>query len=358
MNKDILLPLRRIHGQFHEWRIKRKEAKQLRRMIGNASKPVALIVGTPDHENIGDSAIACAEAAFLQKMGFDTVEITTNEYRLNPMLLSPGVVSDSLICFHGGGNMGNQWHREELFRHEVIQKLPRNPIVIFPQTLYYTPDAEGAQKEQASVAAYNGRGRLTMVVREQTSFDKMRQLYPNIHVMLIPDIVLSADMDTFGAKPHTRNGVLLCMRADVERSMTDEDRRSIEQQLEQKGLPFRYTDMMGSHTVTKENRLVSVREKMEEFTRARLVITDRLHGMVFAAITGTPCIVFSNYNHKVRGTYEWIQNLDYIHFADSVSEVSDNCSRLYGLQNCKFDNRALQPYYEKLAEVMKNYVQN
>ena len=91
MNKDILLPLRRIHGQFHEWRIKRKEAKQLRRMIGNASKPVALIVGTPDHENIGDSAIACAEAAFLQKMGFDTVEITTNEYRLNPMLLSAAV---------------------------------------------------------------------------------------------------------------------------------------------------------------------------------------------------------------------------------------------------------------------------
>lgn len=358
MNQDILQPLRRIHGHFHEWTIKKKAAQQLRRTIRNVSGPVALIVGTPDHENIGDSAIACAETAFLRKLGFEPIEITSNEYRLNPMLLSHGVVAHSLICMHGGGNMGNQWHREELIRHEIIRKLPRNPVVIFPQTLYYTPDEDGAQKAKLSAVVYNGRKKLTMVGREQKTFGEMQRLYPDTHVMLVPDIVLSADMDTFGAKSHSRSGVLLCMRTDVERSMTDEDRRSIEQQLKQKGLPFRYTDMMGSHTVTKENRLVSVCEKMEEFTRARLVITDRLHGMVFAAITGTPCIVFSNYNHKVRGTYEWIQDLGYIHFADSVSEVSDNCSRLYGLQNCRFDNRALQPYYEKLAEVMKNYVQN
>lgn len=358
MNQDILLPLRRIHGQFHEWMIKQKAAQQLRRTIRNASRPVALIVGTPDHENIGDSAIVCAEEAFLRNLGFDTIEITTNEYRMNPMLLSPGVAGRSLIGLHGGGNMGNQWHREELFRHEVIRNLWHSPVVIFPQTLYYTPDEDGAQKEQASVAVYNGRSKLTMIGREQTSFDRMRQLYPDTHVMLVPDIVLSSNMDNYGAKAHTRSGVLLCMRSDVERSMTDEDRNAIERQLEQKGLSFRYTDMMGSHIVTKENRLVSVREKMEEFTWARLVITDRLHGMVFAAITGTPCIVFSNYNHKVRGTYEWIKDQGYIHFAQSVSEVSEYCEKLYGLENCRFDNQALKPYYNQLAEVIKNYVPN
>ena len=111
MSKDILLPLRRIHGHFHEWTIKKNAAQHLRRAIRNASGPVALIVGTPDHENIGDSAIACAEAVFLRKLGFEPIEITTNEYRLNPMLLSHGVVSAALICFHGGGNMGNQWYR-------------------------------------------------------------------------------------------------------------------------------------------------------------------------------------------------------------------------------------------------------
>lgn len=318
MNQDILLPLRRIHGQLHEWTSKKKAAQQLRWTIRNASGPVALIVGTPDHENIGDSAIAVAEAEYLRKLGFEPIEITTNEYRLNPMLLSPGVAGRALICLHGGGNMGNQWYREELFRHEIIRKLPHNPVVIFPQTLYYTPDEDGARKAEASVAVYNGRSRLTMIGREQISYDRMRQLYRDSNVMLVPDIVLSTNMDTFGAKSHGRSGVLMCMRSDVEKAMTDEDRKAIEEQLECRGLLYRYTDMMGSHTVTKENRLDSVREKMEEFTQARLVITDRLHGMVFAAITGTPCIVFSNYNHKVGGTFEWIRNLGYIHFARSV----------------------------------------
>lgn len=358
MDQDILLPLRRIHGRFHEWTVKNKEKRRLRRAVQNAAKPVALIIGTPDHRNIGDSAIAGVETVFLQKLGFYTIEITTNEYRCNPMLLSPGVVSNSLICFHGGGNMGNQWYREELFRQEITKNLRRNPVVIFPQTLYYTPDEEGLQKEQASVAVYNGRSRLTMVGRERKTFDEMQRLYPDTHVMLVPDIVLSADMDTFGVKPHVRSGVLLCMRSDVERSMTDEERNMIERQLEQKGFSFRYTDMMADHPVTKENRMASVREKMEEFSKARLVITDRMHGMVFAAITGTPCIVFSNYNHKVCGTYEWIKDLEYIRFAESVSDVSEYCEKLYGLENCRFNQHALKPYYDELAEVVKGYVKS
>ena len=42
--------------------------------------------------------------------------------------------------------------------------------------------------------------------------------------------------------------------------------------------------------------------------------TDRLHGMIFAFITGTPAIVFSNNNHKIEGAYEWIKDCGYIYF--------------------------------------------
>lgn len=40
-----------------------------------------------------------------------------------------------------------------------------------------------------------------MVAREKQSYDIMTSLYPNTRVLLTPDIVLSASMDTFGAKP-------------------------------------------------------------------------------------------------------------------------------------------------------------
>ena len=60
---------------------------------------------------------------------------------------------------------------------------------------------------------------------------------------------------------------------------------------------------------------------MQEFCDAKLVITDRLHGMIFAAISETPCIVFSNYNHKVGGTYEWIKQLPYIRYVENMGEA-------------------------------------
>ena len=65
----------------------------------------------------------------------------------------------------------------------------------------------------------------------------------------------------------------------------------------------------------EEHHRKCVIDKLQEFSTARLVITDRLHGMVFAAITGTACIAFRNYNYKIEGTYEWIEYLQYIQFS-------------------------------------------
>ena len=254
--------------------------------------------------------------------------------------------------------MGNQWLYEERLRRDVMARFPDNLTIIFPQTIYYTPDEEGQLEQEQSVHIYNGRNTLTMVAREQTSYEIMGQLYPDTALLLTPDIVLSATMETFGIESGDRDGVLLCMRSDAERSMTDGDRASVESILRGQGLSFRKTDMHCEGAVTKENRFEHVREKMKEFTSAKLVITDRLHGMVFAAITGTPCIVFSNYNHKVRGTYEWIKFLPYIRYAETVEDVERDLPALLAMENCKYDNAPLVPYFEKLTQVVRDYANN
>ena len=61
-------------------------------------------------------------------------------------------------------------------------------------------------------------------------------------------------------------------------------------------------------------------DKWEEFKHARLVITDRLHGMIFSAITGTPCVALNNSNGKVGFEYEWLKNLPYIGFVDDSTD--------------------------------------
>jgi pyruvyl transferase EpsI len=62
--------------------------------------------------------------------------------------------------------------------------------------------------------------------------------------------------------------------------------------------------------------------KLDEFAKSKLVITDRLHGMIFSAITGTPCIVFANSNGKVEAEYQWIQSLPYIRFVSHIGEFA------------------------------------
>ena len=70
-----------------------------------------------------------------------------------------------------------------------------------------------------------------------------------------------------------------------------------------------------------EKREEELKRKFNEFKSAKLIVTDRLHGMVFAAITGTNCIVINSKSPKMKGCYDWIKDLDYIAFIDDVENI-------------------------------------
>ena len=355
--KDFLRPLRVLHGRFHDWWDKKKNAlSYLRQLLFPLGKKV-FVLGTPSHTNIGDSAIALAEMRFLEchtKNAGRIKELTVQEVKQNREGLFRIIrgCRSNIVCFHGGGNLGNQWLDEELFRRNALNELPHNKSIIFPQTLFYTPTEKGKNEELASIAYYNGHAGLTMIAREQKSFDEMRRLYPDTDILLAPDIVLSSTKEDFGVTIQERHGVLICARSDAEKSVNDSVWDSLKAEIANMGIEYRVTDMYSDHRVTKENRAETVREKMMEFGASELVITDRLHGMVFAALSETPCIVFSNYNHKVRGTYEWIRYLPYIRYVESEDEAKHLIPELLSMKDCSFDNKPLQPYFDRIAEVI------
>lgn len=45
-------------------------------------------------------------------------------------------------------------------------------------------------------------------------------------------------------------------------------------------------------------RKEALSDLFDQFRSLQLIVTDRLHGMIFAAITSTPCIVFGNFNQQ------------------------------------------------------------
>ena len=309
------------------------------------------VIGCPEFSNLGDNAIMIAEVEFIKKCGIPSKHIeciTEKEFLKDYEIISKLIGKKRLICGLGGGNMGNQYGSEEKVRRTMLECFPDNKIIIFPQTIFFVGESKEAD-EQESKKYYNGQANLTLIAREKESYKKMKQLYPDTEILLTPDIVLSAKMETFDVTPQKRKGVLFCLRNDVEKNLSEDIVRRLKEFLKECSLKYRETDMYSDCDISNDNRRDCIRKKMQEFCSAEIVITDRLHGMVFAAITETPCIVFNNYNHKVEGVYQWIKYLPYIKFVNSIEDAEKCIPELLKMCNCKFDNEPLKRFFDKIS---------
>lgn len=327
--------------------------------LGSWNRRNIYVMGTPMHTNVGDNAIAYAELLFLKSCGIpgkNIKEITMEEYKLyRQRILRTLRVHKRFICLHGGGNMGNQWPEEEQLRREMMSGMPDNPMAILPQTFFYTDDAAGREEYSNSIPYYNGRKDLTIVAREQTSFEKMRKAYPNTRVILTPDVVLTMDPESLGIDHKERRGILFVLRADGERVLSDVQTDALFQTVESMGQEYRITDMITEHLVTKNNRREIIEDKLNEFAGAEIVVTDRLHAMVFAALSGTPCVVLKNNNHKIIGTYDWIRDLKFIRFAENIKQAEEYLHELNRTATYGYDPSILAPYYKELRATLQQY---
>lgn len=118
----------------------------------------------------------------------------------------------------------------------------------------------------------------------------------------IPDIVLYINDLEIRKKNH-RDGVLLCFRDDLEKVISGVEIMRVIDRLKQQGLTYGKTSTLAHNSVSKKHRNSELLKKWGEFSSAKLVITDRLHGMIFAVITGTPCLAIDNLSCKVSGVY-------------------------------------------------------
>lgn len=347
MSKDVLYPLRVLHGYLYESRLKRIQKKEFRERFICRKKEnpnTVLLILTPDHGNLGDHAITYAETLLLKKNGIDYIEITLGtlyEWKYKGML---GIMNGFPLLINGGGNLGTLWFPIEELQREIMKKNPKSPIAILPNSIFYESDTHGQTEFQKSIKIYNQHKHLLLCAREKLSYNAMSPVYNN--VKLIPDMVLSLPQQ---GEEQVRQGCLLCLRGDKEKTRTLEQEQVIRQQAEELfGKNVTDTDMVIPGRITREQRETALQEKFREFCGAELVITDRLHGMIFCAITGTPCIVIDSMSPKVRGCYEWIKHLDYIRFANDHSAIAEQYRKIPQILHT-YNNSHLTHYYEELA---------
>lgn len=268
------------------------------------------LVNTPEHGNVGDHAIALATISFIENNfpNHRVIEITHNQFRYNKNFLEKKIKNTSLICIHGGGYLGDLWIEEQEIFFEIIDKFSKHNIIAFPQTLFYCNYAL-INKDRVN---YKNRNRTYIFLREKNSYNLFKKcnFIDEKNIFLSPDIVLS--MKYKRSLSNIPKDVLLCFRKDIEKSTDDKIVKKIKKLLKDANITYKVTDTVLEKNISINERYSVVLKKLKEFEGARLVITDRLHGMIFSAVTGTPCIALDNISKKVSGVYEWIQEYDFI----------------------------------------------
>ncbi|MDR1568031.1 MAG: polysaccharide pyruvyl transferase family protein [Streptococcaceae bacterium] len=293
--------------------------------IKSSTRKKIILLDPPEHVNLGDIAIAYAERSFLEELapknGFDVFMGALNAgFTLVDALKNKGLISqEDIVCLHGGGNFGNLYIGEEIIRRYASQKLPKIKKVMFPQSFYFTPDNYGEKARKHSIKVYNQNQSWSLFARESYTKKFFEENYPNCLIGYTPDIVLSLNIIE-QLNPSVRKGAMTLFRADIEKAVSTSMIETVTSYL-----ATRFDEVSVSDTVVNQAVLLSHQKDYlfniwNELAAKELVLTDRLHGMIFAYITETPCIVFGNSYPKIAQTYhDWLADCNFIKYIQDVT---------------------------------------
>ena len=107
------------------------------------------------------------------------------------------------------------------------------------------------------------------------------------------------------------------------------------------------------NSLQKSREVVS--KQLKKISEYEIVITDRLHGMIFCAITETSCIAIRNYNHKLTSSYEWFKHLDYIKLIND-SDINTIENLFYYFKNKKTRNTYNKQYFKRYYNLIRDAI--
>lgn len=279
-----------------------------------------VLIDTPTHGNLGDQAIALAQTQIVKSY----YEVTADNFNKLAWLYAKFTPHDKVVIIPGGGFVGSLWPIEEERIHKILSTFSKNKVIIFPQTVYFDLETNsGLDFFNKSKQFYEQHKNLTFFVRDNKSYEFLLKNMSNVDARISPDIVLLLKYEN--AISEDRSGILLCLRDDIERVLSEDDYEEINESIVARcgTIDIKTTSMVCDLYIPPENRKREVYKKLDEFSKAKLVVTDRLHAMIFSAITATPCIAFGNMSGKVKGVYSWISYLPYIKYVNNIAEFKD-----------------------------------
>ena len=322
------------------------------------NKQRIFLMNTHSYTNGGDYFITLSEKKYLQNYfpEYEAVIIPSMVCIGSVGELKPYINENDLILISGGGYLGNLWmeNGEENVR-SIIMAYPKNPIIILPQSMYFTNDLDGDEQRRETSKIYNQHQRLTVCLREKRSFEEAKALLGSRSILFIPDITFQYE----NIVNPDRKGIGLCIRSDKESCLDDEDRVLLRKILDARTDNIGIIAMEVKELLSEEEAETEVLDKIKKISDYELVITDRLHCMMMCYVTDTPCIAFDNLSSKISGTYDFIKKSSSIRIVRNVTEIDPAIDTM--VSDAHFNSECcngVKERFNELTNLIRKYLGN
>lgn len=274
---------------------------------------------SPQYLNYGDQGIALAELDYLRSCFSDDeiIDLNYSAFCLWSYRFFSKILPDDIIIITGGGYIGDIWPENHALVEKIIMLFPKNKLIFAPQTIFFSDDN---RSEKRFADLLKGHGNFVFFVRDKFSCIRLSTMgfQEGSDFFYFPDFFLF----------YKRSFWLLSRAVCPKICFRDDKEATTDTSLVRERLNDIFDGKVKTITMAIDHveiptwmRPYFLNYKLRQFAKARILITDRLHAMLFAAYTGTPCIALDNISKKISGVYEWISSLQFIKIAHSYSEI-------------------------------------
>ena len=269
------------------------------------SNSTILIGLIPTHQNLGDYALYISAKKMIADFypNHTILELKISEMP-NKIFHFRNLMNreSDMVFLIGGGNMGSRYLTEE-FNRQVIFFFFRNyKRIQLPQSASYESNLRGKIIYKISKFIFE-KNHTKMIIssRDQKSYEYFKSSF-KVKVVLMPDSVLYLNFQNDYVR---KDKVLYCIRDDKESNFDENQKDKIQIIIKDK-----FQNAIAFDTLNKSERSneEAFNQLIENIATAKLIITDRLHGLIFSYITNSNVIALPTLDHKLTNFYEWIKD--------------------------------------------------
>ncbi|SDA11360.1 Exopolysaccharide biosynthesis protein EpsI, predicted pyruvyl transferase [Ruminococcus sp. YE71] len=314
--------------------------------------------GKPVHSNLGDLAQGVCIRKWLKKHypNYSVIEIETNSVvntRFPIIKQLKKIIKDTdLFVFQSGYTTTDLGGFADLMHRKIVSLFPNNRKIMMPQTIFF----QDKRNEKRTSEILNSDQNLLFLARDSVSYKKALEMFPDIRVMLFPDIVTTL----IGKRTYNneREGIIFCLRDDSEKYYSDIELESLigKCSILSKKIERLDTTKKLSKDLLKETEKY-INDEITNYSKYKVMVTDRYHGTILALAAGTPVIILKTTDHKVVTGADWFKGIldDYVYVASDLEEAYDLISKVY------YENKKIKQfdyfeseYYDKLPMYIEN----